>query len=503
MILNTLLTWIGKTDLDAAAGVAKAGFGPIGQAVTNRTYDQVHLISDFKKSNVSAFKKWLGEKTAAQIEIHYKSLSSPIDFGDIYKAATDVIKDLQEQNGTNLSLTYHLSPGTPAMAAVWIILSKTRFPAGLIESSQQFGVRTVSIPFDISAEFIPDLLRKPDEELEKRSTEKPDENPEFSDILHRSAVMNSVVRQAQKVSFRNIPVLLEGESGTGKELIARAIHRSNPRATNPFIAVNCGAIPPELVESELFGHKRGSFSGAISDRIGYFEQANHGTLFLDEIGELPKEAQVKLLRAVQESEITRVGETVPKAIDARIIAATNRDLLAEVIRGNFREDLFYRIAVMVIKIPPLRAREGDLSLLMDALLDKVNKESTNEPGHKNKKLSASAKNLMLQYSWPGNVRELLNTLRRAVVWSEEEVIGLDTMKGAILSLPTRDLQETILNRSIESGIALEGLLDHVAKHYLVRALQLTHGNKSKAAELLGFSNYQTLTNWMKRHGITG
>ena len=198
-----------------------------------------------------------------------------------------MIEKIRERHGAGLDLTFHLSPGTPAMAAVWIILAKTRFPATLIESSKEHGSRIASVPFDISADFIPDLLRGPDQRLENLSGGPAPEAPEFSDIIHRSQVMKRLITKAQKIAPRSIPVVIEGESGTGKELLARAIRRASPRRDKPFIAVNCGAIPSELLESELFGHEKGAFTGADSQRIGYFEAARRGTIFLDEVGELP------------------------------------------------------------------------------------------------------------------------------------------------------------------------------------------------------------------------
>jgi transcriptional regulator with PAS, ATPase and Fis domain len=299
------------------------------------------------------------------------------------------------------------------MAAVWIILAKTRFPAELIESSLQHGVRTASVPFDIAADVLPDLLARPDRELERLAAGLPPVAPEFSAIVHRSPIMQRVVARARRVAPRSIPVLIEGESGTGKELLARAIHRASPRRDRPLVTVNCGAIAPDLVESELFGHEKRAFTGAGAQRRGYFEAAHTGTLFLDEIGELPKPAQVKLLRALQEGEVTHVGATAPARVDLRILAATNRTLAAEVAAGRFREDLFYRLAVAVIDLPPLREREGKAGLLLDRLLDQVNRESQTEPGYEPKVLSVAARKLLIDHPWPGNVREMLNTLRRS------------------------------------------------------------------------------------------
>ncbi len=198
----------------------------------------------------------------------HKSLSGPTQFGEIYEVAVRVVTESLVRYGKDSELTFHLSPGTPAMTAVWIILAKTRFPGELIESSLKHGVRTASVPFDMSAEFIPDLLRGSDERLEKLAAGLPPEAPEFADIIHRSRAMARVIAKARRVAPRSVPILLEGESGTGKELLARSIYRASPRRDQPFKAVNCGAIPAELVESELFGHERGAFTGADKRKAG-------------------------------------------------------------------------------------------------------------------------------------------------------------------------------------------------------------------------------------------
>jgi DNA-binding NtrC family response regulator len=379
---RVLVCWIGNTDLRAAEGEEAAGQGPIGQAVEARTFDQVVLLSDHAKTTASAYVKWLQGKTSGGVELRMHKLPGPTDFGAIYSAVVAELLNLQQSHGKDVELVFHLSPGTPAMAAVWILLAKTRFPAELIESSKEHGVRTANVPFDISAEFIPELLRRSDQRLERLAQGLPDEAPEFADIIHRSPQMQQVIGRARRVALRGIPVLIEGESGTGKELLARAIHRASPRAAKPFIAVNCGAIPSELVESEFFGHKKGGFTGATADRQGHFESAQGGTLFLDEIGELPKAIQVKLLRVLQEGEVVRVGDSTPRKVDVRIIAATNRTLTNEIATGNFREDLFFRLAVAIIKLPPLRERSGDLTLLIDALMKKINQEASQQPGYK-------------------------------------------------------------------------------------------------------------------------
>lgn len=500
--MNILVTWIGQTDLNAAAGEEHAGLGPVGQAVTQRSFDLIVLLSNYPKKESADYLVWIEGRTDIAVELNLIELSGPTNFGEIYQAVTAKVGAFMVKYGESARLTFHLSPGTPAMAAVWIIVAKTRFGAELIESSRQQGVRAANVPFDISAEFVPEVFRRADRDLARLSAGVPQEAPEFSDIIHRSPVMRRVVEKAQKVAPRSVPILIEGESGTGKEMLARAIHRASPRRDNPFIAVNCGAVSHELAESEFFGHKKGAFTGATTDRAGYFEAAAGGTLFLDEIGELSLELQVKLLRVLQERQVVRVGTTAPLSVDVRIIAATNRTLADEVAAKRFRDDLFFRIAVALIKLPPLRIRKGDFTLLVDHLLALFNAESAADPAWEEKSISPSARNLLQRHTWPGNIRELANTLTRAAVWSFGPTITEQDIAEALLELPTStESVEGILNRPIEPGVDLPALLEEVARHYLHRALKTTAGNKSRAADLVGLSSYQTLTNWMQKYGI--
>jgi len=495
-----LLAWIGKTDLRAPTEAAAVGLGPIAQALDTREFAEIYLLSDYASEVVKPFIEWLKVRSKAKIRVSNIKLSSPTNFGEIYEAAVRICEQAIAGRKNDSKLVFHLSPGTPAMAAVWIILAKTRFPAELIESTRERGVLTASVPFDISAEFIPDVLRARDQELTENAAAPPPEAPEFADIVHRSKAIARIITIAQRVAPRRVPVLIEGESGTGKELLARAIHRASPRKDRPFVPINCGAIPAELIESELFGHERGAFTGATQQKMGFFEAADGGTLFFDEIGELPGRAQVKLLRVLQEGELTRVGSTQARSVDVRIIAATNRNITEEITHGRFREDLFYRLAVAVVKLPPLRDRPGDVGLLIDHLLEQVNGEGRSEPGYINKKLSAGARNILITYPWPGNVRELLNTIRRIAIWSDGPTITAEDARNALLPVIDRQSGD-ILNRPLGDGLKLPNILKDVARHYLSRAMEDAQGNKSKAAELIGLPSYQTLTNWLAKYGL--
>ncbi|MCI0392585.1 MAG: sigma-54 dependent transcriptional regulator [Acidobacteria bacterium] len=497
--MKILLAWIGNTDLNAAAGEGAVGSGPIGAAATKLTYDRIILLSNYAAKEGSRYIRWLRQQTESEVELHQVSLSSPTDFGDIYKAVVRTVGQVHAKLGNNVRLTFHLSPGTPAMSAVWIIVAKTRFPAELIESSREVGVRQVSLPFDISAEFIPDLLRYPDEELKRLTPGLPPEAPEFGDIVHRSKQMKEVIGLARLIAVHKLPVLIEGESGTGKELMARAIHVASPWRKGPFIAVNCGAIPADLVESELFGHEKGAFTGVDKKRDGHFIKANGGTIFLDEVGELPLPTQVKLLRVLQEQEVTPLGSSLARRIDVRVISATNRTLIDEVAQGNFREDLFYRLAVFILRLPSVREREGDIGLLLEKILDEIKRE-TPDLISEHKRLSPGARNFLLNYHWPGNVREMKNTLLRAAVLSSGPQITETDIRQAIFTAPTKN-QDRILNRPLGKGFDLQQTLSEVAQHYLRKALEQAHGNKSEAAKLVGLPSYQTLTNWLKKYDV--
>ncbi len=494
---RVLLAWIGLADLK---GVESDGSGPIAQALAELEFEHVVLLNNMPADRVTAFERWAKKKAKGTLAVRQVSLSSPTHYGDIYNAVVGTIAWTLEEYGAKSRLTFHLSPGTPAMTAIWIIVAKTRFEAELIESSKEKGVAAVNVPFSLAAEFIPAAVRQASEDLARLAENSRPEEPKFGDILHRSEVMAHLVRRARQAAPFSEAIFIEGESGTGKQLLAEAIHQESPRKGKPFVEVNCGAIPKDLFESSFFGHKKGSFTGADRDQKGFFEQAHGGTLFLDEVGELASEHQVKLLRVLQQKKIRPVGFTADVPVDVRVIAATNRDLLDDVREGRFREDLYYRLAVLVLKVPPLREREGDLGYLIDKLLERLNGELGTRPGAVQKKLSVPARNLLLGHAWPGNVRELEATLRRAFIWSRGATLDEGELQDALLANP-QVAPADILGRPLGEGFKLADVLGDVARHYLSRAMKDAQGNKTKAADLVWLANYQTLKNWLQKYNV--
>jgi DNA-binding NtrC family response regulator len=294
-------------------------------------------------------------------------------------------------------------------------------------------------------------------------------------IIYKSAQMVELITMTARVAASKASVLIQGESGTGKELLARLIHQLSPRAGKPIIVVNCGALQENLLESELVGHEKGAYTGAASRRIGRFEEADGGTLFLDEIGELSPAIQVKLLRFLQEREISRLGSNANIAVDVRIISATNRDLDTRVREGAFREDLFYRLKVVTMYLPPLRERKEDLPALVDYYLEKFIREN----GKKIRGLTAEARDLMLKYDYPGNVRELVNIMERAVVIARDDYITVN-------DLPFKN--ELAINESVKKPTgSLRESIEELEKHLITEAMDKAADNQTRAAEILGMS----------------
>jgi two-component system response regulator AtoC len=315
----------------------------------------------------------------------------------------------------------------------------------------------------------------------------------FGEMLGKGEAMQKLFRTIEKAAEYKTTVLIQGESGTGKELVARALHRLSPRHDDRFVGVNCGAIPEPLLESELFGHRRGAFTDAVADKLGLFQEAHRGTLFLDEIGELPLSLQVKLLRALQEGSIRRVGDTKDTPVDVRVIAATVRDLEAEVKAGRFREDLFYRLNVLQVRVPPLRERRDDVLLLAEHFIARCSERL----GTRARALDASAKRVLLEYPWPGNVRELENTIERAAVLAEGELLRQDDLPERVRE--PEGLTEKLL---ASEELSIKKTARFIEETLIRKALERTKGNRTAAAKLLEIS-HRALLYKIKDYGIGG
>ncbi|MFW5741621.1 MAG: sigma-54-dependent transcriptional regulator [Myxococcota bacterium] len=314
----------------------------------------------------------------------------------------------------------------------------------------------------------------------------------FEELLAKSSSMQEIFRTVAKVADFKTTVLISGESGVGKELVARAIHNRSSRVKGRFVAVNCGAIPETLLESELFGHRKGAFTDASSDRRGLFEEADGGTLFLDEVGELPQPLQVKLLRVLQDETIRRLGDTKDIQVDVRIVAATHRDLVAETKANRFREDLYYRLNVLPIKVPPLRDRRDDIPLLVDHFLSRNNVRL----GTSIRGVEPEARRLLLEYAWPGNVRELENSIERAMVLAEGEVVTANDLPERI-----RESRDPIKMQLASGELSIKKTTRIIEEVLIRRALQKTKGNRTRAAGILEIS-HRALLYKIKEYGLT-
>jgi len=314
-------------------------------------------------------------------------------------------------------------------------------------------------------------------------------------LIGEHSLIQKITVLVKKVAVTDATILIMGESGTGKELVARAIHSASPRSDRPFIPVNCGAIPAELLESEMFGHERGAFTGAIGQRAGMFQLANGGTIFLDEVGEMNPTLQVKLLRVLQDREVRPVGADRVMKVDVRVIAASNKELAAEVEAGNFREDLFYRLQVIPIVMPPLRERRSDIPLLVRHFLEKHNRKRPGRPAE----IAEEAMVHLWEYDWPGNVRELENLLERLVILSEDGRIDVDHLPPSVRSfISEKKIPRPTLG---EEGLDLNSAVEEFENRLIEEALRRTKGNKQAAARLLGLKRTTLVAKLRRRKGL--
>jgi two-component system response regulator PilR (NtrC family) len=317
----------------------------------------------------------------------------------------------------------------------------------------------------------------------------------FANFIGKSEPMQKVFSLIRQVADTTSTVLITGESGTGKELVARAIHFNSPRKDCPFVTVNCGALPETLLESELFGYMKGAFTGASSNKQGLFEAANNGTIFLDEISATTPALQIKLLRVLQEREFIRVGGTSGIKVDVHVIAASNKDLLAEIAKGAFREDLYYRLNVIPIHLPPLRERKEDIPLLAEHFLKKVVRKEAERA--QVKLIDAEAMQALMVYHWPGNVRELENTIERMMIMTPENVIHLDQVPDTVKN-PSH-FSDLVTLEIPDRGVDLEALLERTERTFLRKALEKTGGVKTDAAKLLGLT-FRSFRHRLQKYG---
>lgn len=402
---------------------------------------------------------------------NYDLILSDIRLGDI--TGLEVLKEAKKKNSDTIV----------------IMISAYSTTEIAVEAMNEGAFDFVPKPFD-NTELKQTIakaieLKTIDQEKESTSSELAG-HIHFNRIIGKSPGMQGIYKRIEQIGPTKTNVLITGESGTGKELIARAIHENSDRSEQPFVVVNCGGIPDTLIESEFFGHVKGSFTGAVNDKVGLFEAANKGTIFLDEIGELSPILQVKLLRAVQETSFKPVGGTKEIDVDIRIISATNKKLEQEVIEGNFREDLFFRLNVIPIKVPPLRDRKGDVRLLAEHFVEKY----SNEMNKDIVKLSSYAIDFLNKYSFPGNVRELENLIERSVALSSTNIILPESL--TISMHKKRRWIEGVKGQrfdldDVEQGVDLDQVLSTIENAYLKKAMEIAGGNKSKAADYLNLS----------------
>jgi len=405
-----------------------------------------------------------------------------------------VLCDILMPDGNGLDLLKEIKGASPNTAVVMMTAFTSTKTA--IEAMKLGAYDYVSKPFDVEelkiitqkalerAELADEnvYLRR---ELEQKYT--------FNNIIGKSARMQAIFALVERIARTSSTVLIHGESGTGKELIARAIHFASPRASRRCLSINCGALPENLLESELFGHERGAFTGAVREKKGLFQEADRGTLFLDEIGELTPSMQVKLLRALQEKTVRKVGGNQEEPIDVRVITATNQNLESRLQTGEFREDLYYRINVLPIHLPPLRQRREDIPLLVDFFLQKYSRQMELST----RQISVEAMRLLEAYDWPGNVRELENVIERALALSHAETIS------------SRDLPAHLLNHRRgnpdlislpEDGLDLEAHLEDIRAQLMSQALDRAGGVQTQAAELLRMS-FRSFRYYAKKAGL--
>lgn len=475
-------------------------YGPVLAHLQAASYARVYLVCtgpDYieRARTVETIAKQ--EMDSGKFNFVNLDLESPIDYEEIYiklKTALDTVAaQITEED---VRKTVLLDPGTPQMQTAWFLLAKSgAFPARLVQGVQaRFTGGTYKVrEVDLESDVLPDIvLQTPKPARIQHQPAKPaiEEEPENRwitgteiQVIGSSETFVRALELAERYAQYDINILLFGETGSGKGIISKYIHHMSSRREKPMVEVNCSAISPTLVESELFGHKKGAFTGADYDRMGVFRAADKGIIFFDEIGDLPQEVQPKLLKAIEEKTLSPIGADEVLTVDVRVIAATNKDLDELIREGKFRQDLYERLNETNLRVPPLRERENDILELSEAFLKDWNRRY-----HENKKLASEAWEYLLRYPWPGNIRELQNALKNMCAVSRGNTLTKDMLPPKVLAHFNEESPLVPVNPGIpDDGVDLNAVLFEIEKQYYEEALKKSGGNREQAARLLGLN----------------
>lgn len=497
--MQILLTFTGFHDPYAVGLIGQEEQpGPILSLVNARTFDRVILFStpNAEKNTVATVKALRSLHPGLKVEVRDLPLADPTDYRAILRGLRVHLQDICE-SASQAQFFIAVASGTPQMHACWVLLAASgEIPARILHVRPPRFVskdRPLVSEVDLSSSEFP-LVRANVGVIEPAESLPP---ADVETALQQLGIVGDhpAVRQALEVAATlansAAPILVLGETGTGKELFARFIHQLSERPIDQFVPLNCAAIPKDLVESILFGHKRGAFTGAMNDQVGKFDQADGGTLFLDELAELPLPTQAKLLRVLQDGVVEPLGAKKPHKVNVRVIAATNQDVRKAIHQGRFREDLYYRLNVGELKLPSLRDRRSDMPKLALHVLDRVN-ATLKRP----KRLSPDALRRLQQHAWPGNVRDLENVIERSVRLARQEVLEADDL---MIGEPIASTDSLDALPEPQEGFSLEGYLTSARKQLLLRALETAKGNQSEAARLLGITP-QAVHKFLRKEG---
>lgn len=493
--MHTLFTWLGTRDVENMERNEPASIATI-VSKCSQPVDKVVILSNQHKDKWSKFKSFIdsvakerGQKRL-DVQIYPANMQSPIHYESIYQETSKWFNGLSKES-TLFSI--NLTSGTPAMTTLSVLVGKGKYNANFLQTTPENELINVDIPLDFSLEHAKSVAKNTAAVV----TTPQRQDRAFKDLTALSANMKTAVDKATRIARSDVPALILGETGTGKELMSKAIHKASVRNEEEFKAVNCGAFPETLVDSILFGHTKGAFTGAERGHKGLFEQADNGTLFLDEVGELSLAVQAKLLRVLQEDEVTPVGSISTKKVNVRVIAATHRDLSTMVAEGTFREDLFYRLAVGIVKLPALRERQEDIPELIKEITEDLNDQFSADNEYLSKNISPKGINFIQNQPWKGNVRELIATIQRAFLWTDSESVTERDISSAILNRVEADDVEDI-TLSFNDTVDIVQLTENYQKKYVLAALKASGNVKKQATQILGLKDHQTLSNWMKR-----